>query len=153
MEKIVYESEFFSVKDTLFCGQVFRFRVNPVLSRARGAESYDVFSADKRCLAYNDGEKAVIECEEKDADYFYNYFDLRRDYSAIFKAAESFGGIIKTSAERGKGIRILNQERPDVIISSGAAPAIPFFWIGKMMGAKTIYIEVFDRIDKSTISG
>ena len=79
MEKIVYESEFFSVKDTLFCGQVFRFKLNPVLSKARGAESYDVFSADKRCLAYNDGEKAVIECEEKDADYFYNYFDLERD--------------------------------------------------------------------------
>ncbi len=117
MEKIVYESEFFSVKDTLFCGQLFRFKLNPVLSRARGAESYDVFSADKRCLAYNDGEKAVIECEEKDADYFYNYFDLERDYSAIFKAAESFGGIIKTAAQRGKGIRILNQDVTETLFS------------------------------------
>lgn len=52
-----------------------------------------------------------------------------------------------------RAIKILREERPDLIISSGAAPAIPFFWIGKLMGAKTIYIEVFDRIDKSTISG
>lgn len=52
-----------------------------------------------------------------------------------------------------RAIKILRNERPDLIISSGAAPAIPFFWIGKLMGAKTIYIEVFDRIDKSTISG
>ena len=52
-----------------------------------------------------------------------------------------------------RAIRILRKERPDLIISSGAAPAIPFFWIGKMLGAKTIYIEVFDRIDKPTISG
>ncbi len=52
-----------------------------------------------------------------------------------------------------RAIKILRKERPDLIISSGAAPAIPFFWIGKLMGAKTIYIEVFDRIDKSTISG
>ena len=52
-----------------------------------------------------------------------------------------------------RAIKILKKERPDVIITSGAAPAIPFFWIGKMMGAKTVYIEVFDRIDKSTISG
>jgi UDP-N-acetylglucosamine:LPS N-acetylglucosamine transferase len=52
-----------------------------------------------------------------------------------------------------RAIKILKKERPDVIVSSGAAPAIPFFWIGKMMGAKTVYIEVFDRIDKSTISG
>ena len=52
-----------------------------------------------------------------------------------------------------RAISILRRERPDLIISSGAAPAIPFFWIGKIMGAKTIYIEVFDRIDKSTIAG
>ena len=52
-----------------------------------------------------------------------------------------------------RAISILRRERPDIIISSGAAPAIPFFWIGKLMGAKTIYIEVFDRIDKSTIAG
>ena len=52
-----------------------------------------------------------------------------------------------------RAIKILRKERPDLIISSGAAPAIPFFWIGKLMGAKTIYIEVFDRIDKPTISG
>ena len=50
-------------------------------------------------------------------------------------------------------IKILPKERPDLIISSGAAPAIPFFWIGKLLGAKTIYIEVFDRFDKSTVTG
>ena len=50
-------------------------------------------------------------------------------------------------------IKILKKERPDMIISSGAAPAIPFFWIGKLMGTKNIYIEVFDRIDKPTLAG
>ena len=50
-------------------------------------------------------------------------------------------------------IKILYKEHPDLIISSGAAPAVPFFWFGKIMGAKTVYIEVFDRIDKPTISG
>ena len=52
-----------------------------------------------------------------------------------------------------RALKILPKEKPDLIISSGAAPAIPFFWIGKLMGAKTIYIEVFDRIYDSTISG
>ena len=52
-----------------------------------------------------------------------------------------------------RAIRVLRKERPDLIISSGAAPAIPFFYIGKLMGAKLIYIEVFDRIDMPTISG
>lgn len=50
-------------------------------------------------------------------------------------------------------IRILKKEKPDVIISSGAAVAVPFFYIGKLFGAKLVYIEVFDRIDKSTMTG
>lgn len=40
-----------------------------------------------------------------------------------------------------------------MIISSGAAVAVPFFYIGKLFGAKTVYIEVFDRIDKPTVTG
>lgn len=48
---------------------------------------------------------------------------------------------------------ILRKERPDVIISSGAAVAVPFFYIGKLFGAKTVYIEVFDRIDAPTLTG
>lgn len=52
-----------------------------------------------------------------------------------------------------RALKILLREKPDVIISSGAAVAVPFFWIGKLFGAKTIYIEVFDRIDASTITG
>ena len=50
-------------------------------------------------------------------------------------------------------IRVLLKEKPDLIISSGAAVAVPFFYIGKILGAKLIYIEVFDRIDKSTVTG
>nr|AAX19704.1 epsE [Lactococcus lactis] len=49
--------------------------------------------------------------------------------------------------------KILRKEKPDLIISSGAAVAVPFFWIGKLFGAKTIYIEIFDRIDKPTLTG
>lgn len=50
-------------------------------------------------------------------------------------------------------IKILRKEKPDVIISSGAAVAVPFFYLGKLFGAKNVYIEVFDRIDKPTLTG
>lgn len=49
--------------------------------------------------------------------------------------------------------KVLKKEKPDLIISSGAAVSVPFFYLGKLFGAKLIYIEVFDRIDKSTLSG
>lgn len=49
--------------------------------------------------------------------------------------------------------KVIIKERPDIIISSGAAVAVPFFYIGKLFGAKLVYIEVFDRVDKSTLTG
>lgn len=49
--------------------------------------------------------------------------------------------------------KILRKEKPDLIISSGAGVAVPFFWLGKLFGAKTVYIEIFDRIDKPTLTG
>lgn len=49
--------------------------------------------------------------------------------------------------------KVLRKEKPDVLISSGAAVAVPFFYLGKLMGKKLIYIEVFDRVDKPTMTG
>lgn len=49
--------------------------------------------------------------------------------------------------------KILRKEKPELIVSSGAAVAVPFFYLGKLFGAKTVYIEVFDRIDASTLTG
>lgn len=49
--------------------------------------------------------------------------------------------------------KVLKKENPDLLISSGAAVAVPFFYLAKLMGKKLIYIEVYDRIDRSTMSG
>ena len=38
-------------------------------------------------------------------------------------------------------------------MSSGAAIAVPFFLVGKVFGAKTIFVEVFDRMDAPTLTG
>ena len=49
---------------------------------------------------------------------------------------------------------VLHKEKPDLIISCGAAVAVPFFYIGKDGGRKAGFIfEVFDRIDKPTMTG
>lgn len=50
-------------------------------------------------------------------------------------------------------IKVLWKERPDLIVSSGAAVAVPFFFLGKLMGAKLVYVEVFDRVDRPTLTG
>lgn len=49
-------------------------------------------------------------------------------------------------------VREIRRFKPDVIVSSGAAIAVPFFWIGKLFGVKTVYVEVVDRIDTRTLT-
>lgn len=50
--------------------------------------------------------------------------------------------------------KVLRKERPDIIISSGAAISIPFFFLGKkFFKCKCIYVEVYDRINADTKSG
>jgi beta-1,4-N-acetylglucosaminyltransferase len=49
--------------------------------------------------------------------------------------------------------RVLRRERPDVVVSSGAAVAFPFFLVARALGIKTVYVEVYDRIDLATLTG
>ena len=50
-------------------------------------------------------------------------------------------------------IREMRGLRPDVVISTGAAVAVPFFVLAKLMRIPTVYVEVFDRIDSPTLTG
>lgn len=50
-------------------------------------------------------------------------------------------------------LRTLILYRPTHVISTGAAVAVPFFYLGRLFGATTVYIEVFDRIDSPTLTG
>ncbi len=50
-------------------------------------------------------------------------------------------------------LRVLYRERPELIVSNGAGIAVPFFWVGKLVfGCRTVYVEVYDRIDSPTVS-
>lgn len=95
----------------------------------------------------------------QDKDRFWVTFDkedarsiLKNEnvYNCYFPTNRNIKNLIKNTV---LAFKVLKHEKPDVIISSGAAVAVPFFYIGKIFGAKTIYIEVFDRIDKPTLTG
>lgn len=50
-------------------------------------------------------------------------------------------------------LRILLKEKPEIIISTGAGVAIPFFYLGKLLKMKLIYIEVMDRLFTPSLTG
>jgi UDP-N-acetylglucosamine:LPS N-acetylglucosamine transferase len=52
-----------------------------------------------------------------------------------------------------QAVTVLRRFRPTVIVSTGAASAVPYFVLGRAAGVRTVYIEVFDRIDSATLTG
>lgn len=49
--------------------------------------------------------------------------------------------------------RVLADIRPDVVVSTGAGVALPFFAEARRRHIATIYLEVYDRIDSVTMTG
>lgn len=48
--------------------------------------------------------------------------------------------------------KVMRARRPDVVISTGAAVALPYFILSRFFGARTAYIEVYDRVDSPTLT-
>jgi UDP-N-acetylglucosamine:LPS N-acetylglucosamine transferase len=53
----------------------------------------------------------------------------------------------------GLALRLVREFRPDVVVSSGAGVAVPFFVAARLHGIRTVFLEVFDRIDGPTLTG
>ncbi len=47
---------------------------------------------------------------------------------------------------------VLRRFRPDVVVSTGAGVAFPFFVLAKLLRMKTVYVEVYDRIDSRPLT-
>lgn len=50
-------------------------------------------------------------------------------------------------------LKVLLRERPEVIISLGPEIAIPFFFWGRLLGMKTLYIESWCRVENLSLTG
>jgi beta-1,4-N-acetylglucosaminyltransferase len=53
----------------------------------------------------------------------------------------------------GLAHQVLRLVRPDVILSTGAAVAVPFFAQARSFGALTVHLEPVDRIRRLSLSG
>ncbi|MGH3357508.1 MAG: UDP-N-acetylglucosamine--LPS N-acetylglucosamine transferase [Nocardioidaceae bacterium] len=49
--------------------------------------------------------------------------------------------------------RVLADLRPDLVVSTGAGVAAPFFLVARARRIESLYIEVYDRIDTPTLTG
>lgn len=102
----VKKDEFFNPIDTATCGQVFRYKVE--------GENVTFFSKDKQAkIVKTTGGYDIFTNAPK---YFVNYLDFDRNYGIIYtKLIDK--GLILQCCDYSKGIRILNQDLVETIIS------------------------------------
>jgi len=48
---------------------------------------------------------------------------------------------------------VLVRERPELILTTGAAVGIPFVYVGKVLGITTVYVESLTRVEDLSLSG
>lgn len=49
---------------------------------------------------------------------------------------------------------ILRAERPQVILSTGAGPAVPFALVGRILfGTRVVFVETITRVDRPSLTG
>ncbi|MGE5341008.1 MAG: PssD/Cps14F family polysaccharide biosynthesis glycosyltransferase [Candidatus Omnitrophota bacterium] len=73
-----------------------------------------------------------------------------RVYWAHFPTNRHIPNLIRNFFVAGK---VLFKEKPDIIVSTGAGVALPFFFLGKLMGKKLIFIEAYERIENPSLTG
>lgn len=49
--------------------------------------------------------------------------------------------------------RLLHRLRPRAILTTGAGVAVPFCWLGRLVGARVVYIESFARTGQPSLTG
>ena len=104
------DAENFELKDIFECGQCFRWNKEKNESYTGVFNNY-VLNVEKK------EEKIVFTGNCDRFDIIENYFDLKRDYKSIIKKLEVIDDNLKNSINYGKGIRILNQDLWETIIS------------------------------------
>jgi UDP-N-acetylglucosamine:LPS N-acetylglucosamine transferase len=69
---------------------------------------------------------------------------------AYFPTTRNLANLIRNM---GLAAKTVPQLSPDLVVSTGAGVAVPFFLVARAAGIPTVYIEVFDRLDTRTLTG
>ena len=109
---IIKNNTSFEPKDIFDCGQCFRWNLEEDGSYT-GIFGNNVLNVNKK-------QKEIIVsgiCDGNIKEICTQYFDLDRDYEKIKKTLSKIDNNLKQSSEYGSGIRILNQDLWEMIIS------------------------------------
>lgn len=96
---------------------------------------------------WDDNERAWVCFKKPDA---IGSLAGERCYWGAYPTNRNLRNLLRNTA---LAVRVLRTERPNIIMSTGAGLAIPYFVLGRLFGATLVYIEVYDRFDSATVTG
>ena len=112
MSRLIFENvNDLSLKDTLDCGQCFRWK-------AREDGGFFGVVRGRAATVYTKGGSLVIDgAIEDDRSLWADYFDLGLDYAAVKKELSRLHPVMADAARYAPGIRILRQEPWEALVS------------------------------------
>ena len=104
------EYPYLDMKKIADSGQIFRFNVYD--------DEFSLVAGDKLLFIKEDKKGYILSCSEKEFNEFWlDYFDLRLDYGDFEKNIPETDVFLKDAAKYSYGIRILNQDKWEMLIS------------------------------------
>ena len=101
------------------------------------------------CLeeAWSDLDRTWVTLEAPDPEH------LLEDDRVIFASGPTNRSIRALLSNLALAWRLVRRERPDAILSTGAALAFPFFLVGRLLRVRLVYVESLTRTESLSLSG
>lgn len=97
--------------------------------------------------AWEDMERSWVTLAGPDVEY------LLREERVVLAHGPTNRSVLNLLRNLRVAWRVLRDERPDAVLSTGAGPAVPFFLVGRLLGVRLVYVESVTRTESISLSG
>ncbi len=115
-----------------------------LLVASSGGHIYELF-----CLREFWADKERIWVSFPTADARYLLAGEERVHWAAFPTTKNVPNLLRNLV---LAFRLLWRERPAMILSTGAGVAAPFFWVARLLGIPSVYVESIARISDLSLT-
>ncbi|GHC29841.1 capsular polysaccharide biosynthesis protein [Kushneria pakistanensis] len=97
--------------------------------------------------------KILADLIEADQKIFISTLDNSTDQPSLKLVDFNFGSVHKSLPNFSRIFSFLRKEKPDVIVTTGAAPGLQVLCLARMQGIKTIWVDSIANSQKISLSG
>lgn len=97
--------------------------------------------------AWSDLERTWVTLRSTDVEY------LLEDETVVYGHGPTPRNVPNFLRNLRLAWRVLREQDPSVVISTGAGLALPFFVLGRLQGRRLVYVESITRVERLALTG